>query len=255
MLSNSEFPDRVDSSVAAHEIGREGAVDVWVSEQVAAAWSYTSGGTPRRVATLGKWAVMRAQEAATDAYYGRRGLRTTGTDLGIHEADSELMGYAPIRWRSLRGLFGNWQITPDDVLLDYGSGKGRSVIWAASSYRFRRIIGVELDPRLHRSAQANLARWNGPLLCGNVEFTCADATQFDVPDDVTVIYFYNPFIGTVFEKVLGKIQESLTRNPRELTVLYGHPRMHDSVLKAGFMLEREHTAAPNDWAIYRYPGN
>ena len=223
-----------------------------LKEQVAAAWSYTSGGMPRRVMFVSIWAAMRVEEALTDVYYRRRGLWTTGIDLDLNGAGSELMGYVPIRWRSLREIFRNWPIAPDDVLLDYGSGKGRSVIWAAANYRFRRIIAVELDKQLHASAQANLTRWKGRLLSGKIEFICADATEYEVPDDVTIIYFGNPFVGSIFEKVLGKIQESIARNPRKLVILYYHPRMHEALLQAGFSLEQQRTTPPNDWAIYRH---
>jgi hypothetical protein len=195
---------------------------------------------------------MKIEEDLTDVYYRRRGLLTTGRDWGLHGAGTELMGYAPIRWRPLRKIFRGWPMTGNDVLLDYGSGKGRSVIWAASHYRFRRIIGIELDARLHAGAQSNLARWKGPLLCDNIELICADATEFEVPDDVTVVYLFNPFIGSVFEKVICKIEESITRNPRELVILYVHPRMHECLERAGFSVERQEITRPNEWAIYRH---
>ena len=79
-----------------------------------------------------------------------------------------------------------------------------------------------------------------------------DATEYEVPDDVTIIFFGNPFVGAIFEKVLGKIQESLARNPRELAILYYHARMHETLIYAGFSLEQQQTFQPNDWAIYRY---
>ena len=223
-----------------------------LGKQVAAAWSCSSGGIPRRLVTTGVWALMRVEESLTDLYYRRHGLQTSGIDLDLNGAGTELMGYVPIRWRALREVFRSWPVTSDDVLLDYGSGKGRSVIWAAANHRFRRIIGVELDAQLDASARANLARWNGRLRCEDVEFIRADATEFEVPDDVTVVYFGNPFVGAIFEKVVGKIQESLARNPRKLVILYVHPRMHEFLLQAGFALEREQTFAPNDWAIYRH---
>lgn len=138
-------------------------------------------------------------------------------------------------------------------LLDYGSGKGRTVVWAAANYRFRRIIGIELDEQLRVIAEANLARWNGRMLCDKVDLLQADATEYEVPDDVTIIFFGNPFVGAVFEKVIGKVQESLHRNPRELAVLYYHPRMHETLINAGFSLVRQQTFPPNDWAVYRYP--
>jgi hypothetical protein len=197
---------------------------------------------------------MRAEESLADAYYHRRGLWTTGIDPDMHGAGrgTELMGYVPTRWRSLRATFRNWPITSDDALLDYGSGKGRTVVWAAANYRFRRIIGIELDEQLRLSAEANLARWKGRTLCDEVDLLQADATEYEVPDDVTVIFFGNPFVGAVFEKVIGKVQESLDRNPRELAVLYYHPRMHETLINAGFSLERQQAFPPNDWAIYRY---
>jgi hypothetical protein len=222
--------------------------------QVAVVRSYANRRLPRRVMDEGTRRRMDVEETLADAYYHRRGLRTTGIDPDMHGAGSGtgLMGYVPTRWRSLHGLFRNWPITSDDVLLDYGSGKGRTVVWAAVKYRFRRIIGVELDRQLIVDAQANLARWNHRTLCDAVEFLQADATKYEVPDDVTIIFFGNPFVGTIFEKVVGKVQESLARNPRELTVLYYHPRMHETLINAGFSIEQQRTFQPNDWAIYRY---
>ena len=228
---------------------------VGLGEQAAAAWSRTNGSMPHRVMMLGTSVLLRVEEDLTDVYYRARGLRTTGMDPDMHGAGagSNLNGYVPIRWRPLRELFRSGPVAPDGVLLDYGAGKGRTVVWAAANYRFQRIIGVELDAQLHASAQANLARWKGRRLCDKVELVRADATEFEVPDDVTVIYFFNPFTGSVFEKVLGKIQESLDRNPRELVILYAHPRMHDSLVNAGFTPERQQVVPPNDRASYRYP--
>jgi hypothetical protein len=243
----------------------EEAVGLGLRKRVVAAWSNTNGAPSRRVSMLGTWALtrvplggtwvlMRVEESLTDVYYRSRGLVTTGIDPDMHGAGSgtELMGYVPTRWRSVRQLFRNRPITSGDVLLDYGSGKGRTVVWAAAKYRFRRIIGVELDKQLLVSAEANLARWNGRTLCHNVELIQADATEYEVPDDVTIIFFGNPFVGAIFEKVAGKIQESLARNPRELAILYYHPRMHETLINAGFSLEQQRTFQPYDWAIYRY---
>src|ERR1017187_10137955 len=46
----------------------------------------------------------------------------------------------------------------DFVFIDLGSGKGRTLLMA-SDYPFRRIVGVELLPALHRAAQENLSRY------------------------------------------------------------------------------------------------
>ena len=232
-----------------------------LDEQAAAARSRTNGSMPHRAMMLGanfcRRVLFRVEEDLTDPYYRACGPRMTGMDPDMHgaEAGSDLNGYVPTRWRPLRELFRSWPVVSGGVLLDYGSGKsgkGRATIRAAANYRFRRVIGAELDTQLHASAQANLARRKGRRPYDEVELIRADATEFELPDDVTVIYLFNPLTGTDFEKVLGKIQESLDRNPREFVIMHAHPRMHDSLVNAGFALEREQVVPPNDRASYRY---
>lgn len=225
-----------------------------LGKRLAEAWAYTrpSGGTSRRIMTLGVRAFMKAEENLTDIYYRKHGLWTATPLPDLYEAGAELSGYEGVPWRVLREIFRSWPVGSDDVLLDYGSGQGRSVIWAAAHYPFRRVIGVELDKQLHDSAEANLRRWSGRLLCDKVDFLCADAAELEVPDDVTIVYLFNPFTGSVFEKVFCKIQESIARNPRELAILYIHPVMHEYLIKSGFSAERQRNVALNDWAIYRY---
>jgi hypothetical protein len=219
------------------------------------AWSYTApgGSTWRRGGLVVTWLFLKAEEHLTDAYYRRRGLHTADRDWELHGTDSLLCGYAPIPWRPLRELFRHCDIRPQDVLLECGSGKGRAVIWAAAHYPFRRITGVELDGRLHADAQINLAHWRGQLRCPDVQLRSGDASDLEIPDDVTVIQFVNPFTGEVFRKVMVRIQESLVRKPRSLRVLYYHPRMHNALIDAGFFVERQSTTPPNEWSIYRHP--
>jgi Methyltransferase domain len=228
-----------------------------LGRKLAKAWAWTepSGGVDRRIMTLGARAFLKLEENLTDVYYRRRGLITAAPIPDLYETGAEFSGYEGIPWRMLRIIFRSWPITSDDVIIDYGSGKGRSIIWAAANHRLRRVIGVELDKQLHDTAQANLARWRGRLLCDKVEFICADATELEMPDDVTIVYLFSPFTGSVFEKLVLKIRESIARNPRELVILYGHPVMHDHLVDSGFSVERQGCYALNDWAIYRYRSN
>src|SRR5262249_26362384 len=50
------------------------------------------------------------------------------------------------------------------ILIDLGSGKGRSLLMA-SDYPFARIIGLELLPELHRVAQENLRKYKSEQRC------------------------------------------------------------------------------------------
>jgi len=69
----------------------------------------------------------------------------------------------------------------DFIFIDLGSGKGRSLM-LASDYPFRRIVGVEYLPELHRSAELNLGRYSGEnQKCRRIECVCQDARDFDFP--------------------------------------------------------------------------
>jgi hypothetical protein len=105
------------------------------------------------------------------------------------------------------------------VFVDYGSGKGR-VLLLASDYPFKRVVGVELSGLLHITAQHNIRVYHGGKhRCPDVSSVCCDAAQFELPDDDLVLYFYTPFQGSVFAKVLENIRAWNTRCSRRLILI------------------------------------
>jgi hypothetical protein len=108
--------------------------------------------------------------------------------------------------------------------IDIGAGKGR-VLQIASSFPFKRIIGVEFAAELVDCARENLKS------CDRAEIACADAILYDYPNDNLVVYMYNPFEAPVMEKViprLSKIAKSHT-----VYLIYLQPTCADVVLKYG----------------------
>jgi hypothetical protein len=123
----------------------------------------------------------------------------------------------------------------DFVFVDFGSGKGRALL-LASDYPFRRIIGVEFAVELHEAAQRNIARYHSPTQrCRAIESRCQDATEFVLPPEPTVFYFYNPFDETVLRKVLTNIRDSLLAQPRPVFILYCNHRHKELVTEFGFV--------------------
>ena len=108
------------------------------------------------------------------------------------------------------------------VFIDMGSGKGR-VLLLACEYPFREIIGVEVQPALHRIAQENILRFDGTGKCGRVSSVCMDARDFEFPDEPLFLYLFNPFPDYVLEQVIRNLRESLQRSPRDAFVLYNTP--------------------------------
>lgn len=204
----------------------------------------------QRAGLVALWLVRKVEEALTDAVYRRRGLDTSGPDIAYQLGEDQL-GYVATDWRVLRKLFPKGSMGSGDILLDYGAGKGRVVIWAAHRFPLVRVIGVDHDEDMIRLARLNLARWRGGLRCRDVELVQADARAYEVPDDTTVIFMYNPFMGRVFCDVVERIGESLERYPRSVRIVYFYPIMHDALVSAGFEVEQFQRHLFWAWGMYR----
>lgn len=175
-----------------------------------------------------------AQTLACRAVLGHGQLET---DVQVHPRDlglaAGLEGYAPSGWFWVRRALRDARITPADVFVDFGSGKGRVVSVVARHYPFGRVVGVEIAPELTAVACENLLRTRRKLRCPDVELVTADATEWPIPDDMTYAYLYNPFRGAVLRRVLSNIVHSLDRNPRPLTLIYANPMDADAVVATG----------------------
>jgi hypothetical protein len=72
------------------------------------------------------------------------------------------------------------------------------------------------------------------MRCRDVELVVADAREHQVPDDVSVVYFGNPFSGAIFAAVVERLVRSVERKPRRLRVVYFNPVEHRTLIDAGF---------------------
>lgn len=121
------------------------------------------------------------------------------------------------------------------TFLDFGSGKGRTLLMA-SDYAFRRIVGVELLPALERIAQENLRGYvNESQKCFALESVCADATTFPLPDVPLILYLFNPFPESGLRRVIASLEQSLRANPRPVYVLYHNPLLEHVLAESGLL--------------------
>jgi len=149
--------------------------------------------------------------------------------LGVHtterhdKVESAPTGYRPFGWTQIARVFHRYPLGPDDVMVDIGSGAGRVVLFGATRFACRRIIGVERDDRLDSIARRNVRSFRLRIRTP-IELVHADALEFDVPDDVTVVYFFNPFEGEAFDRLVAQLAASIDRSPRRLRFIYANPR-------------------------------
>jgi SAM-dependent methyltransferase len=140
------------------------------------------------------------------------------------------------------------------VFIDLGSGKGRALLLAAE-HPFRRIIGVELSPSLHRVATYNLAAWRARTGQRTpIELVCMDAADFMAPPEDALIYLFHPFPADTMRAVLFNLSASLALHPRRVMLAYLNPLHHALLVRDGFALEHWESGAARgefDWALYR----
>lgn len=123
--------------------------------------------------------------------------------------------------------------------LDLGSGKGRTLLMA-SDYPFRRIVGVELVPELHRVAQENLARYRSARQkCFRLEAICRDAADFPFPIEPLVIYLFDPLPRSGLKRVVAELEASLRAHPREVFVLYHNPLLERTLRESTALARRD----------------
>ena len=109
------------------------------------------------------------------------------------------------------------------TFIDFGCGKGR-VLLVASQFSFRRILGLEFAPPLAEIASRNLNSYRcATQKCCNLEVIFTDVTNFELPREPEVLYFYNPFTVKIMNDVVQNIRDSLQRFPRPLIVLFSGP--------------------------------
>lgn len=133
--------------------------------------------------------------------------------------------YLPSAYYSARQAFS--QITPhfeSSGFVDYGSGFGRALLFA-SQFPFQKIIGVEISKYMAEQARYTLSRYyrRTHKISPEWEIRIEDAREFEVPDDSTVFYFYDPFDSVIMESVLDRIEESIERTARRVFLIYIAP--------------------------------
>ena len=144
-------------------------------------------------------------------------IKTTGRDDS--SSDQYRYPYEPTPYCVLERLANSGYIGKKNMLLDYGTGKGRVCFYL--SYQTRcKSIGIEYDERIYDGAVVN----QKTAVSGRrTEFIKENAERYSVPVDVDRCYFFNPFSVEILEAVLAKIITSYYENPRELQLFFYYP--------------------------------
>ena len=190
-----------------------------------------------------------------DNYYERHfNVSTAGhvlrEDIGIFDPESR--EYATAHYSHVYNFLKQVPAAKEhSTLLDYGCGKGR-VIVAAAALNYRRIIGVELS-QLIDVARCNVAKARHRKT-PNIELIRCNAIDYSVPSDVNIIYFYNPFTGSILERVMNNVHASYVSTPRAIHIIFFNNNTFDRCVGGQNWLSKVEQSAhyPNlSCGIYR----
>jgi SAM-dependent methyltransferase len=138
-----------------------------------------------------------------------------------HPNDEHVTAYYAVAPSILRALIDRWRetIPPHPIssytFIDVGAGKGRGLL-VASEYQFRRVVGIELNPQLARTARGNADHWARTRAAdptssrmATIEVLEQDALDFRLPSKPTLIFMFHPFEAPVLEQFVEGIDRQL----------------------------------------------
>ena len=144
-------------------------------------------------------------------------IKTTGRDET--NADAYHHPYEPTPYSILERLAKSGLISNDDVVLDYGCGKGRVGFFL--SYRVKaKTIGIEYDEHIYQGALENRKTALSKI---KPDFVLTSAEEYEVPPEVNRCYFFNPFSVEILHAVCARVIESWYENPREVFLFFYYP--------------------------------
>ncbi|TAD83824.1 MAG: class I SAM-dependent methyltransferase [Bacteroidetes bacterium] len=166
------------------------------------------------------------------------GLKTTGIDdLTATMTNAERQHasiYQPVNFYTAEKLLA--QLTPQEKntgFLDVGCGLGR-VMAMAAHHGFKHIEGIEFAPHLAYGANQLMEDVKAQFPQASLSVHTADAATYRIPQQVGVVFLFNPFDAVTMAGFLAQIDASLSQHPRPLTILYANPVCKLQWLNMGF---------------------
>jgi hypothetical protein len=154
-------------------------------------------------------------------------FRSSFDSLGMYGTSSADYSMLPKLFNERNGTV----IRREDVLVDVGCGRGRVINWWLSLGLGNKIVGIELEQRWAKEAEARLARFPNVTIVHGSVLDC-------LPPDGTVFYLFNPFGAEVMEEFKERLLEVL--GPRAAFILVYYFSMHQRV----FEHDRRFTVEP-----------
>lgn len=143
-------------------------------------------------------------------------IRTSGRDDS--RADNDHHPYEPTPYKVLERLTESEYISADNIVIDYGCGKGRVGFYLHHMIGCK-TIGLEYDENICQQALYNLDCYGKKE---GISFLWENAAEYQI-EDADCFYFFNPFSVEILHSVLARILDSYYEKPREMKLFFYYP--------------------------------
>ena len=135
-------------------------------------------------------------------------------------SDTYRYPYEPTTYAVLERIAESGYITKDDLLIDYGSGKGRVPIYFNDKVGCS-AIGIEMMEEFFDAAEKNRENYRKK---NEVSFVKTTAEVFSVPEDATCFFFFNPFSIEILKCVMSRLLDSYYEHARIMRLFFYYPQ-------------------------------
>lgn len=127
-------------------------------------------------------------------------------------------------YRVLEHTFSHIELTPEDIIVDIGCGKGRIFNFLLSKGWKNRAIGVEINPEVARFTAERLSNYK------QIEILEVDVLAMkEIPG--TIFYLFNPFDGKILGEFVDKLEKQSHLYPAKRPLILYNNCMYREVIE------------------------
>lgn len=155
-------------------------------------------------------------------YDRRLGIRTVG--LREWDRHEHYNRYEATPYRALDRLSQVYQFSKTGRVVDFGCGRGRVAFYIHHHFHVP-VVGIEAHDKTYEEALGNKSSYRHRTMHirAPIRFKYGLAEHYEVKALDNRFYFFNPFSGEVFKKVVHNIMQSLDRDRRPVDIILYYP--------------------------------
>lgn len=156
-------------------------------------------------------------EKNAERYYEKLfGIMTSGKI--ILENRYGYSNYTPSPYHYLAKYFRQYPFEKGYSYVNFGCGLGRTV-FLASYYGCSKAIGVDVNKAMYEGAIKNQKNFKRNVVDEEILFYHQKAEEFEIKNEYSYFYFYNPFYLKYFIKVIRNITKSYKNCKRKIRII------------------------------------